>query len=208
MRVLLVDDHPAARAGMRSFLESTGEGLVVGEAGTVAEAIRQVEDRRPDVVVVDLVLPDGTAANLLEEMGSHGTGTAVVVVVVVVSAYPLAQMREQLAELGARGFYSKVDELEELLAGLREVSVGGEFASCNVDSVAEERRMRARLDREGLSDRQATVLMLLAQGYLAKEAADILGMSEHTLLVHKKRAMRKLRGRNIAEVASRLGLYW
>lgn len=204
MRVLLVDDHPAARAGMRSFLESTGECLVAGEAGTVAEAMRQVEDLRPDVAVVDLVLPDGTATNLLEWMGSHGEGTAVV----VVSAYPLAKMREQLVELGARGLYSKVDELEELLAGLQEVAAGREFASCNVDSAAEERRMRARLHREGLSDRQATVLMLLAQGYLAKEAAEILGMSEHTLLAHKKRAVRKLRGRNIAEVASRLGLYW
>jgi DNA-binding NarL/FixJ family response regulator len=117
-------------------------------------------------------------------------------------------MREELVRMGAYGFFSKVDELEELMAGLQEVAAGREFASCNVDSAAEERRMRARLHREGLSDRQATVLMLLAQGYMAKEAAEILGMSEHTLLAHKKRAVRKLRGRNIAEVASRLGLYW
>ena len=77
MRVLLVDDHSAARAGMRSFLETTGECLVAGEAATVADAIRQAEELRPDAVVLDLVLPDGSAMDYLERMGGGGEGMVV-----------------------------------------------------------------------------------------------------------------------------------
>ena len=204
MQVLLVDDHPAARAGMRSFLESTGECLVAGEAATVADAIRQAEELRPDAVVLDLVLPDGSAMDFLERMGGGGEGMAVL----VVSGYPLSEMRERLAAQGARGFYSKVDGLEELLAGLREAAAGGEFASRSVSREVEEEWIQTKMQQAGMSKQQIAVMTLLAQGRSAKEAAEILQITEVTVLMHKRRALQKLGARKSLEAVGKLLAPW
>lgn len=117
-------------------------------------------------------------------------------------------MREELVHMDAYGFFSKVDELDELLAGLRDVAAGRESASSSVSRQSEEERARSQLRQKGLSKRQMAVLDLLAKGRCVKEIAEAMHIAEATVAVHKRRAFQKLGARNAVEAAGRLLAPW
>jgi two-component system, NarL family, nitrate/nitrite response regulator NarL len=175
--VLLVDDHPVVRRGMVALLAvESWVGRTI-EAGTLAEARRLVTTERPDIVAVDLTLPDGDGTELIREMATIAPGCAAIVV--TMSNDPGAV--DAALRAGAQGYLLKDAAPELLIGALRAVAGGGRILGPGVSSGLFEgaRRPAGPIDR--LTARERQVLTLLAQGRGNSEIARTLSLSEKTV---------------------------
>ncbi len=194
IRVLIADDHAVLRDGIRSLLESYEDLDVVGEASNGREAVRLVGELKPDVVLMDVAMPemDGLEATRL-----------------ILAAYPasrvlvLTQHDNQeyvfpLLEAGASGYLLKKVRGSELVSAIRAVHEGGSFLSPSVAKAVIERSIQRRrpLEEEGdearLTEREKEVLKLVAEGLSNQEIADQLGLSIKTVMGHRANLMDKL----------------
>ncbi|NOX44889.1 MAG: response regulator transcription factor [Caldiserica bacterium] len=169
-RVLIVDDHPLVRAGLRELLRRAGYE-VVGEAGTAAEAEGLAEELCPDVVIWDWALPDGGKRALVRFRGKFPD-----VKLLVVSAFLGPELACALRELGAHGAISKTAAPDELLRAVEAVARGDE----------------AFPEAAYLAPREREVLTLLGEGLGNAEIAERLGISVKTVESHIERLKRKL----------------
>jgi DNA-binding NarL/FixJ family response regulator len=169
-KVLIVDDHPLVRAGLKDFLAEAGFA-VVGEAGTAAEAERLAVKLSPDVVIWDWALPDGGAETLLRFLKRNPD-----IEVLVVSAFLGPELACFLREMGVRGAVAKNAAPEELLRAVRAVARGEE----------------AFPEAAYLSAREREILTLLKRGLGNAEIAEKLGISVKTVEGHIERLKRKL----------------
>jgi DNA-binding NarL/FixJ family response regulator len=192
--VLLVDDHPLVRAGMRSLIEAGASDIeVVGEAGDGAAAVEAVAaaSTPPDVVLMDLSMPgvDGvTATRRLVDDGFAGA------VVVLTSFSDRVRVAEALAA-GAVGYLLKDSEPAEVLAAIRAAAAGHAPLDPRVARVllpTAPGRSGDRSDDRGLSERESEVLGLVAEGLANKQIARRLGISERTVKVHLGSVFRRL----------------
>ena len=188
--VLLVDDHPLVRAGMRALIESGATDIdVVGEATDGDEAVSAVSDsiRPPDVVLMDLSMPgvDGvTATRRLSEGGYTGA------VVVLTSFSDRPRVAEALAA-GAVGYLLKDSEPAQVLAAIRSAAAGHAPLDPRVARILLPSDA-TRAEGPGLSGREAEVLGLVAEGLANKQIARRLGISERTVKVHLGSVFRRL----------------
>jgi two-component system, NarL family, nitrate/nitrite response regulator NarL len=175
--VLLVDDHPVVRRGMVALLAAENWVARTIEAGTLADARRLVTTERPDVVAVDLNLPDGDGTELIKEMATIAPGCAAIVV--TMSNDPGAV--DAALRAGAHGYLLKDAAPELLIGALRAVADGGRILGPGVNSAtfAAPRRPAGPIDR--LTARERQVLSLLAQGRSNSEIARTLSLSEKTV---------------------------
>lgn len=197
IRVLLVDDHAMVRRGMRDFLELHADLTVVGEAADGAQAVAQVEALRPDVVVMDLMMPvmDGIAATAAIK-AAHPT----VEVVALTSFIEEERVVEALAA-GATGFLLKDAEADELAAAIR-AAVSGEVHLDPAVAGIVARRMRAGTERgpadprgaalAGLTPRERQVLAAVATGLSNRAIGESLGITERTARTHVSNLLAKL----------------
>ncbi|MCB0024551.1 MAG: response regulator transcription factor, partial [Caldilinea sp.] len=118
IRVLLVDDHAILRQGVRELLAAAGDVEVVGEAGTAGEAIAAAQTLRPDVVLLDVALPDRNGIEVIGDLRAAHPGTAVV----ALSMYPEAQYAVSAVRAGAAGYLPKASDSSEVLAAVRQVA--------------------------------------------------------------------------------------
>ncbi|MGL5927510.1 MAG: response regulator [Dermatophilaceae bacterium] len=206
IRVVLADDQPLLRAGLRALLDAEHDVEVVGEAGDGAEAVQVVAATRPDVVLMDIRMPgtDGLAATRRITSTDELAATKVV----VLTTFDLDEYVFDAIRLGASGFLVKDTEPAELLRGLRAVAAGdallspgvtrrliGEFAS---RSRATSAPALSRLDQ--LTEREREVLALVGEGLSNDEIAGRLVVSPATAKTHVSRAMVKLDARNRAQL--------
>lgn len=191
--VLLVDDHPVVRSGLRAVLEAQADLRVVGEATSGEEALRLAEMRRPDVVLLDCQLSgmEGVAvARALRERCPE-------VRVVALSAYEDDILVWGMLEAGAAGYVVKDEPLEGILMAVRAAAQGKAYFS---PEVAAKVAAWARGERPGgLTEREWAVLRLIAKGKSNKEIACVLSISEHTVEKHVGRVLEKLRVKSRAE---------
>lgn len=188
IRVLLVDDHPVVRVGLERILEQCQDIEVVGAAETGREAVDLVAVLRPDVVLLDLSLPDVHGLDIIQDLaGPEPDGCKVVVLTV----HDDGDMAIKAVKAGARGYVLKSSSGEELLAAIRRVAHGGE----HYDAVVVHALMREEGRRRGggpLSDRELEVLRLVASGLTNKEVAASLYLSAETVKAHLETIFRKL----------------
>lgn len=193
IRVLLVDDHPVVRAGLRFALDTCEDLCVVGEAADGEEALWLAEALRPEVVLLDCRLPgmDGVAvAQALRERCPEAR-------VVALSAYEGDGLVWGMLEAGAVGYVLKDEPLERILAAVRAAAQGRAYFS---PDVAAQVAARARGERRGgLTEREWEVLRWMAEGRSNREIALVLSISEHTVEKHVGRILAKLGVRNRAE---------
>lgn len=166
--VLVVEDDPIVRAWVHLAFEGT-EFRVVAEAGTVAEAVELFERRRPELLLVDHRLPDGTGADVVRSLRSSGATAPAL----VVTATPQAGLNESARAAGANGSVLKTAEIPELLKALRVVRRGGESFDF--------RHPRAAGGQAPLSQREREVLRLVAGGATNREVAGKLGVGAETV---------------------------
>lgn len=183
IRVLVADDHAVLRAGLRLLIESQPDMTVVGEAADGPEAVRKTREVKPEVVVLDLVMPrtqpSATIAQI-KRLGAH---------VLVLTMHDDRAYLDSAVAAGARGYVVKRAADTELIAAIRAVSDGREF----VDAPRKEPKSRAgRPFRSHLSPREQLVVRQVARGHTNREIATSLGVSEKTVETFRARACKKL----------------
>jgi DNA-binding NarL/FixJ family response regulator len=188
--VLVVDDHPATRVGLRALLESDGEFSVVGEAGSAAEAVTAAAATDPDLVLLDVRMQGGDGVSVIPRIRK----AAHPVRIVCLSAFDEVPLIDGALRGGADGFLVKGLEPDELIASLRRAAAGEVVIPAEIAERLEPFRHR----REGstfvlpLSDRERAVLRLASRGLTNPEIGDQLYMSESTVKLHLRRALEKL----------------
>lgn len=201
LRVFLVDDHAMFRAGVRAELGDAVE--VVGEAGKVAEAVEAVERLEPDVVLLDVHMPDGGGRAVLERVRSSKPDVRFL----ALSVSDAAEDVIGLIRAGARGYVTKTIAADELVSAIRRVADGDavfspRLAGFVLDAFASKSQTPAsdpELDQ--LTTREREVLRLLARGYAYKEIARELYISIKTVETHVSNVLRKLQMSNRYELS-------
>lgn len=202
IRVLLADDHAVLRAGLRALIDAQPDMRVVAEAGDGAETVRQAQETRPDVAIVDISMPEGSGIDSIEWIRRRSPGTRVLVLTMHDDA---AYARAALAA-GASGHIVKDLEGAELLAAIRTVHRGGTVVHLSraggvaVGAIAAPDDAAPRPGHALLSDRERQVLVLVAQGHTNREVADRLTLSVKTVETYRARLSDKLGLRTRAEI--------
>lgn len=192
-KVLLVDDHPMTRAGMAQLISRQPDLTVCGEAGNPAEALSQIEQYRPDLLVTDLTMPGRSGMEFLKDvLALHPT-----LPVLVVSMHDELIYAERALRAGARGYIMKEAGGENLIAAIRQVLGGQVYVSPRMsatilENVSGRKPRGSHSPIEKLSDREFQVFQLVGQGLTTKAIAKQLGLSPKTVDVHREHIKQKL----------------
>jgi DNA-binding NarL/FixJ family response regulator len=180
IRLLIADDHPVVRDGLRGIFEASGEFEVAGEAATGREAVDRAAALRPDVVLMDLRMPELDGVSAIRALAQRGVTARVL----VLTTYDTDTDVVPAIEAGATGYLLKDSPPEELRRGVRAAARGEAVLSPSVATrLLGQVRQPAR-DREPLSQRELDILGLIAQGCSNREAAARLYISEATVKTH------------------------
>ena len=200
IRVLLVDDHAVVRSGLRLLLEQEQDIECAGEAGDAEEAIREARRLRPDVVLLDVVMPGRSGVSALPAILEAAPGARVL----VLSMQDDPSYVREAFGAGAVGYVLKEAADTEVVAAVREIAGGGRYAdpALGAQLATAEAEARARAEQDPLSDREREVLRLLALGHTNQEIAKMLFISARTAETHRAHIMQKLRLSSRAELCS------
>jgi len=198
MRILVCDDHPIVRRGLREILEQAGAPVTVGEAASAAEGLALARKQSWDTVVLDITMPGRSGLELLKELKSERPH----VPVLVLSVHPAEQYAVRVLRAGASGYLTKESAPEELLTAIRHIVRGGRYISPSVgETLADDLgRPAEQLPHHGLSDREFEIMRRLASGKRVSEIADQLHLSVKTVSTYRARVLRKLNLRTTAEI--------
>ena len=197
-RVLLVDDHAVVRAGLRRVLEAEPDIEVVGEAGTARDAVLEARATKPDVILLDVVMPGESGVDVLPRLLKEAPGTKVL----VLSMQDDPRYVREAFAAGASGYVLKEAADSEVVGAAREVAAGGRYLhpALGARVISAEEEARAAIEADPLSDREREVLRLLALGHTNQEIAKMLFISVRTTETHRAHIMQKLRLKTRAEL--------
>jgi two-component system, NarL family, response regulator NreC len=190
IRVVLVDDHAVIRTGLRHVLDSA-EGIeVVGEAGDSQHAIFEVRAKKPDLILMDVVMPGKSGIETIPDVLKEAPDAKVLILSMQDDPH---YVREAFAA-GACGYILKEAADTDLVSAVREVAAGGSYVHPTLGAriVSAEAAERKRVDTDPLSDRERNVLRLLALGHTNQEVAGTLYISVRTAETHRSHIMQKL----------------
>ena len=202
IRLLLVDDHAVVRSGLRMLLAGEADVEIVGEAGSGSEAVSAAESARPNVILMDIGLPDMTgieAARLIKSKFPN-------IFIVALTIHEDEEYFFKMLEAGASGYVPKRAAPEELLTAIRAASRGEVYLYPSLakllvkDYLSQEREQENKPMLDGLTDREQEVLSLLAEGATNDEIAKSLVISPKTVERHRENIMHKLNLHSRAEL--------
>ena len=198
VRVLIVDDHAVVRAGLRLLLEAEDGREPVGEAGSARDAVFQARSTKPDVILLDVVMPDQSGLDVLPTLLREHPETKVL----VLSMQDDPQYVRQAFAAGASGYVLKEAADTEVVAAIREVAAGGRYVHPELGArlVDAETAAERRAEEDPLSEREREVLRLLALGHTNQEISKQLYISVRTAETHRAHIMQKLRLSSRAEL--------
>lgn len=198
IRVLIIDDHPIVRKGIRSLLEGAPDIVVVGEAESGEDGLSLAEAHDPDVIILDISLPGMSGMEVLTSLKKPPHRAAVL----VLSLHPEDRYAIRLLRSGANGYLTKGAPSETLLRAIRKVESGGKFISAEVAE-----RLAFNLDpeytgplHERLSGREMEVMRLLASGKTVTEIGQHLAISVKTVSTYRRRILEKMAMQSTAEI--------
>jgi DNA-binding NarL/FixJ family response regulator len=193
IRVLIVDDHAVVRIGLRSLLAHTAGFRVVGEAGTVAEAVAMADQANPDVVLMDIRLPDGSGVEACREIKKSHPDMRIV----MLTSYSDEEAIVGSVMAGANGYLLKQADSDQLTRAIREAAEGASSldpraAGALITQFRELSAKQAEAELAGLTDRERRMLALIAEGYTNRAIGEVLHLSEKTVRNHVSQLLRKL----------------
>ena len=200
-RILLVDDHPLVRQGIRMLVDREEDLGICGEADSASEALRVLETARPDLAIVDLSLKGSNGLELIKDIQIRFPK----VLVLVLSMRDEAFYAERVLRAGARGYITKEEGTRVILEGIRKVLSGQIFLSERMASRMIGKFIRADEPQagsplEGLTDREMQVFELIGQGLPTREIAAKLHLSPKTVESHRENIKGKLKLDSAAEL--------
>jgi DNA-binding NarL/FixJ family response regulator len=202
IRVILVDDHALVRQGFRRILEEEPGMSVVGEAGSAQEGVALAKQARPDVVLMDMSMPDANGIHAAREILRDRPATKVL----VLSMYSDAQYVRSALDAGVSGYILKSALETDLTRAVRAVAAGQQYLSPELSSVL-IRALRDKQEKseapdvfDQLTQREKQVLQLIAHGKSNKEIATLLNLSVNTVAVHRANLMSTLGVHKAAEL--------
>jgi DNA-binding NarL/FixJ family response regulator len=186
IRVLLAEDHKIVRQGTRMYLESKGVEIV-GEATTGTEAVRMARDLQPDVVIMDIHMPELTGVEATRRILHENEDIRVL----ALTAYSDPAYVSALLDAGADGFILKTAELSELYRALQEVSIGRSVFDAEMMAKASQYQQDTDAQLEGLTDREIEILNYAARGLTNKQIGTALFISARTVQGHLQNVYQK-----------------
>ena len=207
-KILLVDDHPIVRQGLRRLIASEPGLEVCAEAESVHEARRAIRDHRPDVVVVDISLREGDGIELIKDVRAHYPSLPLL----VLSMHDETVYAERLLGAGANGYIMKQAASGQFIVALRRVLEGGLYVSEAIGSrmirkyaAGSAQVATSPIDR--LSNRELQILQMIGRGRSTRECAESLNLSIKTVESHRQRIKRKLDLKTSAQLV-RYAAHW
>jgi two-component system response regulator NreC len=196
--VVLIDDHAVVRSGLRLLLEAQEDIDVVGEGGNAQDAVFRARALKPDVMLLDVVMPGESGIEVVPKLVKESPETKILVLSMQDDP---SYVREAFAA-GAKGYVLKEAADEEVVSAVREVAGGGSYVhpALGARMVAAEAAERAAAEADPLSEREREVLRLLALGHTNQEIAGKLYISVRTAESHRAHIMQKLRLSTRAEL--------
>jgi DNA-binding NarL/FixJ family response regulator len=203
VRILLADDHSVVRHGALAILKRHAGWEVCGEAATASEAVAKARQLKPDIVLLDVNMPDSQGPETARQILEGAPGTEVLVFTMDES---IVTMREML-QAGARGYVFKSDFDRDLVAAVEALSQHKRYFTSKVSEMIyddypkrESERRRPLRPPGPLTARQRDVVRLLAEGKSNKQVAGVLGISVKTAETHRSHIMRKLQARSFSDL--------
>jgi two-component system invasion response regulator UvrY len=197
IRILLVDDHPVVRYGIRQILVDGLKAVSIGEASDGARALMSIRTDSWDVVVLDVTLPGASGLDVLKEIRRDYPSLPVL----VLSMHPAAQFARRALAAGASGYLTKDSAPTELVNAIEEIRRGHRYLGARrTDWTAAPGYAGAELPHEALSDREYQVLRMLGSGKTVSEIAAALSLSVKTVSTYRIRLLDKLQMRSNAEL--------
>ena len=191
IRVLIVDDHAVVRAGLRHVLDGADGFEVVGEAGDAREAVFEARAQKPNVILMDVVMPGKSGIEAIPAVLKEAPSAKVL----VLSMQDDPRYVHEAFAAGASGYVLKEAADTDVVAAVRDVAAGARYVhpALGARMVAAEAVARTRADNDPLTDRERDVLRLLALGHTNQEIAGMLYISVRTAETHRAHIMQKLR---------------
>lgn len=212
IRVVLTDDHVFVRDGIKSLLENEANIIVVGEATDGLEALKVVEEEKPDLLILDIRMPNLTGIEVVEKLRAQGN----LVKIVMLSMHESEEYVLKSIKAGADGYLLKGSSKEEFLKAVHTVANGGKYFSGDISSiligqlsnpVAMSETKQSLEEDMVITKREKEILKLLLSGKGNKEIAEALDISKRTAEVHRFNLMKKLKVKNLMELSNKANEY-
>ena len=213
MRVVLADDHVLVRDGIKSLLEDETGIDVIDEASNGLEALQVVEKNNPDVLIVDIRMPELTGIEVVKELNASNSK----VKTLVLSMHDSEEYVVQSIEAGADGYLLKGSSKEEFLKALNTIAEGGKYFTGDISAIifdnfiqqngATKSSKKPIPSEFALTKREQQILNQVLEGKSNKEIAEELQISKRTAEVHRFNLMKKLKVKNLMELANKVNEY-
>jgi len=194
IKVFLADDHAVVRNGLRSFLDAQGDITVVGDAADGWDTVNQVRKLRPDVVVMDIAMPDLNGIEATHEIRKSCPSTQIV----ILSVHRTSEHIFRAIQAGARGYLIKESAGTEVVTAVRAVHAGRRYLSQKIDEILiddyihQQGAIEVKSPLESLSPREREILQLVVEGKSSKEIGKVLHLSPKSVETYRSRLMEKL----------------
>ncbi len=201
--IVLADDHPVVRDGLRRILEANNYASIVGEASTGDEALEMIKTLKPTIAIIDVVMPGINGVELTRMLKKEQPDTHII----VLSMYPQESYVLGTLRNGADGYVLKDSGVQEIMLAIQTVLEGKRYLSPRISKTAIEAYIdsshRASLEPyDTLTDRERQVMALSVQGLTSREVGEKLGISSRTVETHRENLMRKMKVSSLPQLIS------
>jgi len=203
LRILVADDHQLFRNGVRALLQSHANWEICGEASTGFEAVAQAKELLPDVVILDIGMPDLNGADAARRIRMASNNTEIL----ILSVHYSDQLIREIVDAGASGYVLKTDSDRDLLIAIEALARHKQFFTSKATEVIESEtsssgaaKKSPQSFRDRVTSREREIIQLLCEGKKNKEIASLLSISIKTVETHRSNVMRKLEVHNTSEL--------
>ncbi|MDH3973618.1 MAG: response regulator transcription factor [Deltaproteobacteria bacterium] len=197
INLLIADDHPIVRQGLKQILSNSGDIKVVAEAETCQETLNKVNNNKYDVILLDLSMPGRGGLEIIQDIKNSKHQPPIL----ILTAYAEEQYALRALKSGASGYLVKKSAPHELVTAIKRVSSGGKYISLALaEKLAFSLASDVKLPHESLSNREYQVMSMIASGKMVNEIAGELSLSVKTISTHRARILNKMGMKSNAEI--------